>query len=45
MPFAFGFPLRDYQQSAIKAVEGAVAAGRRSMLLAAANGTGKTKLA
>src|SRR6266536_623843 len=45
MPFAFGFPLRDYQQGAIKAVEGALGAGRRSMLLAMATGTGKTKLA
>jgi type I restriction enzyme R subunit len=45
MPFQFGFPLRDYQQGAIKAVEGALGAGRRSMLLAMATGTGKTKLA
>lgn len=45
MPFEFGFPLRDYQQAAIKAVEGALATGRRSMLLAMATGTGKTKLA
>src|SRR5437764_13999910 len=45
MPFEFGFPLRDYQQGAIKAVEGALGAGRRSMLLAMATGTGKTKLA
>jgi type I restriction enzyme, R subunit len=45
MPFEFGFPLRDYQQSAIKAVEQQLAAGRRSMLLAMATGTGKTKLA
>ncbi len=45
MPFEFGFPLRDYQQGAIKAVEGALRAGRRSMLLAMATGTGKTKLA
>jgi type I restriction enzyme R subunit len=45
MPFEFGFPLRDYQRSAIKAVEGALGAERRSMLLAMATGTGKTKLA
>jgi len=45
MPFEFGFPLRDYQQSAIKAVEDKLGAGRRSMLLAMATGTGKTKLA
>lgn len=45
MPFEFGFPLRDYQQNAIKAVEGALAAERRTMLLAMATGTGKTKLA
>src|SRR5207302_3440230 len=41
MPFEFGFPLRDYQQAAIKAVEGALAAERRSMLLAMATGTGQ----
>jgi type I restriction enzyme, R subunit len=45
MPFEFGFPLRDYQQAAIKAVEQALADERRSMLLAMATGTGKTKLA
>lgn len=45
MPFEFGFPLRDYQRSAIKAVESALAVDRRSMLLAMATGTGKTKLA
>src|SRR6266851_4374242 len=45
LPFEFGFPLRDYQKDAIKAVEGALAADRRSMLLAMATGTGKTKLA
>lgn len=38
MPFEFGFPLRDYQQAAIKAVENALAAERRSMLLAMATG-------
>jgi type I restriction enzyme R subunit len=45
LPFEFGFPLRDYQQAAIKAVETALGAERRSMLLAMATGTGKTKLA
>lgn len=45
MPFEFGFPLRDYQKSAIKAVEQHLGTGRRSMLLAMATGTGKTKLA
>jgi type I restriction enzyme R subunit len=45
MPFHFGFPLRDYQEAAIKAIEAALDAGRRSMLVAMATGTGKTKLA
>ena len=45
MPFEFGFPLREYQQDAIRAVEQALADERRSMLLAMATGTGKTKLA
>jgi type I restriction enzyme R subunit len=45
MPFQFGFPLRDYQEKAIKAVETALEAERRTMLLAMATGTGKTKLA
>jgi type I restriction enzyme R subunit len=45
MPFEFGFPLRDYQKSAIEAVEQYLGTGRRSMLLAMATGTGKTKLA
>jgi type I restriction enzyme R subunit len=45
LAFEFGFPLRDYQQGAIRAVEGALSDGRRSMLLAMATGTGKTKLA
>ena len=45
MPFEFGFPLRDYQQNAIKAVEQHLGLGRRSTLLAMATGTGKTKLA
>jgi type I restriction enzyme R subunit len=45
LPFEFGFPLRDYQQNAIKAVEKALAEEKRTMLLAMATGTGKTKLA
>ncbi len=44
-PFDFGFPLRDYQRDAIKAVEAGLAAGADHMLLAMATGTGKTKLA
>ena len=44
-PFDFGFPLRPYQQSAILAIEAALAEGRRSVLAAMATGTGKTKLA
>ncbi len=35
-------PLRDYQLAAVRAVEEALAAGRRSMLVAMATGTGKT---
>jgi type I restriction enzyme R subunit len=41
--FDYGFALRPYQQAAIRAVEGGIAAGRRDMLLAMATGTGKTK--
>lgn len=37
--------LRPYQKDAIRAVEGRLAAGQRSMLLAMATGTGKTKTA
>ncbi|MFG1317541.1 type I restriction-modification system endonuclease [Xanthobacter autotrophicus] len=44
-PFQFGFPLRPYQENAIRAVEAALAEERRSMLVAMATGTGKTKLA
>lgn len=44
-PFDFGFPLRPYQESAIRAVEDALATGQRAMLIAMATGTGKTKLA
>jgi type I restriction enzyme R subunit len=42
-PFNYGFPLRDYQQTAIQAVEGAIGRGQREILLAMATGTGKTK--
>lgn len=42
-PFAYGFPLRHYQQAAIQAVEAAIEKGARTMLLAMATGTGKTK--
>lgn len=42
-PFNYGFPLRYYQQEAIRAVEKSIEAGQRDMLLAMATGTGKTK--
>jgi len=42
-PFNYGFPLRNYQQDAIRAAELAIEAGQREMLLAMATGTGKTK--
>jgi type I restriction enzyme R subunit len=46
LPIEFGFPLRDYQKRAIHTVENALANdANRSMLLAMATGTGKTKLA
>lgn len=35
-------PLRDYQLTAVRAVEDAIAAGSRAMLVAMATGTGKT---
>ena len=41
--FQYGFPLRPYQKDAIRAIEGGIATGRRSLLLAMATGTGKTK--
>ena len=44
-PFDFGFPLRPYQKKAIETVETALATDSRTMLLAMATGTGKTKLA
>lgn len=45
MSYNFGFPLRRYQRQAIERVEAALEKDRRSMLLAMATGTGKTKLA
>ena len=42
---SFGFPLRPYQRRAIEAVETAIAAQQREILLACATGTGKTKTA
>jgi superfamily II DNA or RNA helicase/restriction endonuclease S subunit len=44
MPLAFGFDLRPYQERAIRAVETALAEGRREALVAMATGTGKTRL-
>lgn len=45
-PFDFGFELRPYQRRAIEAVETALSDPvQRSLLLAMATGTGKTKLA
>lgn len=41
--FQYGFALRDYQKWAIEATEAAVAKGERSLLIAMATGTGKTK--
>jgi Type III restriction enzyme, res subunit len=46
LPIEFGFPLRDYQKRAIHTVENALASdANRTMLMAMATGTGKTKLA
>ena len=41
--FSYGFELRPYQKQAILAVEEALAADQRRLLLAMATGTGKTK--
>lgn len=41
--FSYGFTVRDYQQKAILAVEREIIAGSRTILLAMATGTGKTK--
>jgi type I restriction enzyme R subunit len=43
-PFEY-LELRDYQIKAIQKVEGSLAAGQRSILLAMATGTGKTRMA
>jgi type I restriction enzyme R subunit len=43
-PCEFAFPLRDYQEAAIRAVEQGIAGGRRELLVAMATGTGKTKM-
>jgi type I restriction enzyme R subunit len=46
LPYDFAFGLRDYQRRAIQAVEAALADDTcRSLLMAMATGTGKTKLA
>lgn len=42
-PFAFGFPIRHYQEQAIRDAETAIGNGQRALLLAMATGTGKTK--
>jgi type I restriction enzyme R subunit len=42
-PFAYGFPIRPYQQAAIEAIEAGIGKGQREILLAMATGTGKTK--
>jgi Type I site-specific restriction-modification system, R (restriction) subunit and related helicases len=43
-PFDYGFALRDYQKTAIRTVEDTIARGeQRSLLVAMATGTGKTK--
>ena len=41
--FDYGFPLRPYQEQAIRAAEAAIADNQRTILLAMATGTGKTK--
>ena len=43
LPVSFSFPLRPYQKEAIKAVEQAMGEQQRSILVAMATGTGKTK--
>jgi type I restriction enzyme, R subunit len=42
-PFDYGFPLRPYQEHAIRATEASIREGQRTILLAMATGTGKTK--
>ena len=41
-PCDYGFPLRPYQEQAIRATEAAIGEGQRAILLAMATGTGKT---
>lgn len=41
--FHYDFPLRDYQRRAIQTVEATLATDRRTLLVAMATGTGKTK--
>lgn len=43
-PMTFDFALRPYQQQAFAAIEQALAAGKRTQLVAMATGTGKTKV-
>lgn len=42
-PCDYGFPLRPYQEQAIRAAEAAIGEGQCAILLAMATGTGKTK--
>lgn len=42
-PCDYGFPLRPFQEQAIRAAEAAIGKGQRAILLAMATGTGKTK--
>ncbi len=42
-PFDYGFPLRPYQEQAIRTTEASIREGQRAILLAMATGTGKTK--
>jgi type I restriction enzyme R subunit len=44
-PYQFGFPLRPYQQRAIRKIEENLEQDSRNLLVAMATGTGKTKLA
>lgn len=43
-PYEYDFHLRPYQQDAIQAIEAAIGAGKRLLLVAMATGTGKTKV-
>jgi type I restriction enzyme R subunit len=42
-PFDYAFPLRPYQEQAIRAAEASIRDGQSAILLAMATGTGKTK--